>query len=32
VVCGSLYLVGEVRRLLRQRFGTPVAAVDVAIA
>jgi dihydrofolate synthase/folylpolyglutamate synthase len=29
VVCGSLYLVGEVRGLLRQRFGTPVAAVDV---
>jgi dihydrofolate synthase/folylpolyglutamate synthase len=29
VVCGSLYLVGAVRGLLRRRFGTPEAAVDV---
>jgi folylpolyglutamate synthase/dihydropteroate synthase len=29
VVCGSLYLVGEVRALLRARFGTPRAAAEV---
>lgn len=27
VVCGSIYLVGEVRRLLTRRFGRPTAAV-----
>jgi dihydrofolate synthase / folylpolyglutamate synthase len=32
VVCGSLYLVGEVRMLLRQRFGVPVAAATLATA
>jgi dihydrofolate synthase/folylpolyglutamate synthase len=26
VACGSIYLVGEVRRLLRQRYGVPPAA------
>ncbi|HUP24804.1 MAG TPA: folylpolyglutamate synthase/dihydrofolate synthase family protein [Thermoanaerobaculia bacterium] len=30
VVCGSLYLVGAVRMLLRQRFGVPVAAAALA--
>jgi len=29
VVCGSIYLVGEVRRLLRLRFARPVAAVEL---
>ncbi len=29
VVCGSLYLVGEIRSELRRRFGTPVAAVEL---
>ncbi|MCZ6508764.1 MAG: hypothetical protein O7A04_12065 [Acidobacteria bacterium] len=29
VVCGSIYLVGDVRRRLRRRFGRPPAAVDV---
>jgi dihydrofolate synthase/folylpolyglutamate synthase len=29
VVCGSIYLMGEVRRLLRRRFGRPTAAVDL---
>ncbi|MDH3402249.1 MAG: bifunctional folylpolyglutamate synthase/dihydrofolate synthase [Acidobacteriota bacterium] len=32
VVCGSIYLVGEVRRLLRARHGRPAAAVDVDLA
>lgn len=27
VVCGSLYLIGEVRPMLRQRFGVPAATV-----
>jgi len=27
VICGSLYLVGEVRRLLRERFGVPASAL-----
>jgi dihydrofolate synthase/folylpolyglutamate synthase len=31
VVCGSIYLLGAIRRLLHQRYGTPTpaAAVDV---
>ncbi len=32
VVCGSIYLVGEVRQLLRRRFGVPAAAVDTNVA
>ena len=28
VVCGSVYLVGEVRGLLRERFGAPEPAVS----
>ena len=32
VVCGSIYLVGEVRRLLRQRFGISVAAADMDVS
>ena len=32
VVCGSIYLVGEVRRLLRQRFGIPVAAAELEVS
>lgn len=32
VVCGSIYLVGEVRRLLRQRFGSPTAAADTNLS
>lgn len=31
VVCGSLYLVGALRHALRQRFGVPPAAEDVAL-
>jgi folylpolyglutamate synthase/dihydropteroate synthase len=31
VVCGSFYLVGEVRRLLRERFGTPPPAAQIAV-
>jgi len=30
VVTGSLYLVGEARRWLRERYGVPAAAADVA--
>jgi dihydrofolate synthase/folylpolyglutamate synthase len=30
VVCGSIFLVGELRRLLRERFGVPAPAVDPA--
>jgi dihydrofolate synthase / folylpolyglutamate synthase len=30
VVTGSLYLVGEARRLLREHYGVPLAAADVA--
>jgi dihydrofolate synthase/folylpolyglutamate synthase len=30
VVCGSIFLVGEVRRLLRERFGVPAPAADLA--
>jgi hypothetical protein len=26
VACGSIFLVGEVRKRLRERFGVPVAA------
>ena len=29
VVCGSFYLVGEVRRMLTRRFGTPAAAATI---
>jgi dihydrofolate synthase/folylpolyglutamate synthase len=29
VVCGSLYLVGEIRSLLRERYGRPSSAVDL---
>lgn len=32
VVCGSIYLVGDVRRQLRRRFGRPVAAVELDLA
>jgi dihydrofolate synthase/folylpolyglutamate synthase len=32
VVCGSVYLVGEIRLELRRRFGVPAAAVDLAAA
>lgn len=32
VVCGSIYLIGDIRRRLRRRFGTPPPAVDVAVA
>jgi dihydrofolate synthase/folylpolyglutamate synthase len=32
VVCGSVYLVGEVRRLLTARFGTPPPAVEIDVA
>ncbi len=28
VACGSIFLVGEVRKLLRERFGVPSAATD----
>jgi dihydrofolate synthase / folylpolyglutamate synthase len=28
VVCGSIFLVGELRRLLRERFGVPAPAAD----
>ncbi len=28
VACGSIFLVGEVRKLLRERFGVPAAATD----
>ncbi len=31
VVCGSIYLVGEIRGLLRKRFGTPPAACAVSL-
>ncbi|MEE8137756.1 MAG: folylpolyglutamate synthase/dihydrofolate synthase family protein [Thermoanaerobaculia bacterium] len=31
VVCGSIYLAGEIRALLRQRFGTPQAAKEVSL-
>lgn len=31
VVCGSLYLVGDVRARLRARFGHPAAAADIAL-
>ena len=30
VVCGSFYLVGEVRRMLRERFGVPLPAARIA--
>ena len=30
IVCGSVYLVGEIRTLLRNRFGTPPAAAKVS--
>ena len=30
VACGSIFLVGELRRLLRERFGVPAPAVDLA--
>ena len=30
VVTGSLYLVGEARRWLRERYGVPAAAADIA--
>ena len=30
VVSGSLYLVGEARRCLRERYGVPAAAADIA--
>ncbi len=29
VACGSIFLVGEVRRLLRERFGVPAPAADL---
>ena len=32
VACGSIYLVGEVRRLLRERFGVPAAAELIVTA
>jgi dihydrofolate synthase/folylpolyglutamate synthase len=32
VVCGSIYLGGDVRRRLRRRFGIPPPAVEVAVA
>lgn len=32
LVCGSIYLVGAVRRMLRQRFGTPPPAVEIDVA
>jgi dihydrofolate synthase / folylpolyglutamate synthase len=31
VICGSLFLVGELRRQLRERFGVPAAAIDLAV-
>jgi dihydrofolate synthase/folylpolyglutamate synthase len=31
VVCGSVYLVGEIRTLLRKRFGIPPAACEVSL-
>ena len=30
VACGSILLVGELRRLLRERFGVPAPAADLA--
>jgi len=30
VACGSIFLVGELRRLLRERFGVPAPAADLA--
>ena len=30
VACGSIFLIGEVRRLLRERFGVPQAAAEMA--
>ncbi len=30
VACGSIYLLGDVRRLLRERFGAPAAAAAMA--
>jgi len=30
VACGSIFLLGDVRKLLRQRFGVPPAAADVS--
>lgn len=32
VACGSIYLVGDLRRRLRRRFGVPLAAVAVPVA
>lgn len=32
VICGSVYLVGEIRLELRRRFGRPAAAVDLVAA
>ena len=32
VVCGSIFLVGELRRLLRERFGVPAPAADLVQA
>ena len=29
VACGSIFLVGELRRLLRERFGVPAPAADL---
>jgi dihydrofolate synthase/folylpolyglutamate synthase len=31
VVCGSIFLVGELRQLLRQRYGVPPAAADLLL-
>jgi dihydrofolate synthase/folylpolyglutamate synthase len=31
VICGSFYLVGEARQLLRERFGRPPAAATIAV-
>src|SRR5262249_3070615 len=30
VACGSIFLVGELRQLLRRRFGVPAPAADLA--
>jgi dihydrofolate synthase/folylpolyglutamate synthase len=30
VACGSIFLIGELRRLLRERFGVPAPAADLA--
>jgi dihydrofolate synthase/folylpolyglutamate synthase len=32
VICGSIYLIGDVRRRLRHRFGRPPAAVDIDLS